>query len=76
MIIARTATLNPSQCEWSEWSKEPCSASCGRGKRDIRRIRVPKDGIEGICSQNMEDKKVDCMYAPCPGTYSKLLSRV
>jgi len=65
-LKARTATLDPSQCQWSGWSNGPCSVSCGRGKRWIKRIRVPKDGIEGICSQNMEDKQVDCTYAPCP----------
>jgi len=65
-LKARTATLDPSQCQWSAWSNGPCNVSCGKGKRWIKRIRVPKDGIEGICSQNMEDKKVDCMYAPCP----------
>ena len=67
--------LDSSQCEWSEWYKGFCDVTCGRGKRLMTRVLVPKPGINGVCLDNTQQEIVDCTVTPCPGTYFKQLNR-
>jgi len=65
-LKARTATLDPSQCEWSEWSQGSCSVTCGRGTRTNTAVLVPKEGIQGICLAKQDQEVCECTKSPCP----------
>ena len=58
----------PVDCQWSEWTITPCSASCGKGYREKIRSKTVEEKDGGVCSgENVE--KAYCNHKECIGIY-------
>ena len=55
-------------CEWGDWVKGDCSATCGTGEQKNTRTKLAQEAHGGTCTGGSTNV-TSCLVAECPGMY-------
>ena len=56
----------PVDCQLSDWKKDPCSVTCGKGIRKTTREKTLQEKNGGVCTGDLAGEE-ECNDKACPG---------